>query len=202
MKNNNASGYALRRVVLITAAASIAIAFALLWSLANLPQPQLHLVCQKIDDAKTAPLSTNVVPDFRMSKFHPVLRANFHVTSTNQASILVMETGVQMQTDSGWESFSQEPRNEVWQLKPGITNEMFVARPQAGSEQIQRIYGRDMTQTWRAYILYRTELKGPLLWQMQVRDLWKNWSFANWNRTRFGGTNEFFSQEFTQIGQY
>lgn len=191
-----------RRVVVITAASVTTIAFAMLWWSANRPQPHLHLDCESIDDAEIAPLSTSVVPDFSKGKYHPKLRAKFHVTSTNQVAILVIETGIQIQTDSGWETFSQEPRSEVWQLQPRVAHEMFVKRPEAGTEQVQRTYGRDMTQTLRAYIRCRTEIKGPLLWKMQLSDLWKNWSVANWSQTRFDGTNEFFSKEVRQIGQY
>ena len=192
----------MKRVAVITVASAIAMAFALLWWLVNRPQPQLYLDCQSIDDAEIPPLSTGLVSDFSKEKYHPLLRAKFHVTSTNQVSILVIETGVQIQTDSGWETFSQEPRNEVWQLQPRVAHEMFVKRPEAGTEQDQRTYERDMTQTLRAYIRYRTEIKGPLLWKMQIVDVWKNWGLANWNQTRFGGTNEFFAQEVRQIGRY
>jgi len=114
------------------------------------------------------------------------------VTSSQPIAIFVFATGVQIRTASGWQPFSEEPRNEIWRLKPGIPREMFVERPQRETEEI-----------WRAYVRYGTEMQGLPLWQAQLREAWKIRSFANWTGKawgggRFNGGNEFLSEEFAE----
>jgi hypothetical protein len=138
----------------------------------------LRIDRQKIGGAGKgiADSSTNVVADFFRLKYHPEQRAEFHVTSSQPVAIFVRATGVQIRTDSGWQSFSEEPRNEIWRLNPGIARECFVERPQSQAEQI-----------WRAYIRYGTEMKGPPLWEAQLREAWLIRSFTNWTGQAWGG---------------
>ena len=175
------------------AVAGVAAAFALLWSSGNESQTLkgLRVDRQKIEGAGSgvAAPSTNVVPDFYDRKYSPAQRAKFHVTASQPIAIYVLATGVQVRTDSGWKPFSEEPRNEIWRLKPGLAREMFVERPQ-----------RETEQTWRAYVRYGTEMKGAPLWKVQLREAWKirgfsNWTGKPWGGGHFAGRNEFFTEE-------
>ena len=138
----------------------------------------LRIDRQKIGTAGSAVASptTSVVADFFKSKYSPELRAEFHVTSSQPIAVFVLATGVQVLTDVGWEAFSEEPRNEIWRLKPGIAREMFVERPQKETELI-----------WRAYIRYGSEMKGAPLLKAQLREAWKIRSFSNWTGKPWGG---------------
>src|SRR5262245_48812129 len=62
---------------------------------------------------------TNVIPDFFQLKYPPAQRAEFLVSSSMPVAIFVLATGVQLRTDSGWRLYSEEPRNDIWRLKPG-----------------------------------------------------------------------------------
>ena len=174
----------------------IAVAIALLWSSSEQSQTPKTLRIDRQKSVNTgsgvAALATNVVADFYRLKYSPAQSAEFHVTSSQPVAIFVLATGVQIRTDPGWKAFSEEPRNEIWRLKPGIAREMFVERPQKGPEQI-----------WRAYVRYGTEMQGPPLWKAQLREAWKIRSFANWTGKawgggRFTGANELFSEEFAE----
>jgi len=158
------------------------------------PEMTLRIDRQKIGNAGSgvATLAANVVADFFKLKYLPAQRAEFHVTSSQPIAIFVLATGVQIRTDSGWEAFSEEPRNEIWRLKPGIAREMCVERPQKETDQI-----------WRSYIRYGTEMQGPPLVKAQLREAWKTRSFSNWSGQawgggRFSGANELFSEEFSE----
>jgi len=174
----------------------IAVATAFLWSSGDGSRTAkaLRIDRQKIGNAASgvATPSSNVVSDFFRLKYSPAQRAAFHVTSSQPIAIFVLATGVQIRTATGWEAFSEEPRNEIWRMKPGIAREMVVERPQKGTEQI-----------WRAYVGYATEMQGPPLWKAQLREAWKIRSFANWTGKawgggRFSGRNEFLSEEFAE----
>jgi len=174
----------------------IVVATALLWSsVGQLQTPKtLRIDRQKVGGAGkgAAAPSTNVISDFFRLKYSPARRAEFHMTSSQPVAIFVLATGVQIRTDSGWQSFSEEPRNEIWRLKPGIAREFFVERPQSQAEQV-----------WRAYIRYGTEMKGPPLLKAQLREVWlirsfTNWTGKAWGGGRFRGENEFFSEEFSE----
>lgn len=135
---------------------------------------------------------TNIIPDFFQLKYPSTRRAGFHVSSSKPAAIFVLATGVQILTDSGWQPFSEEPRNEIWRLKPGTAQDMFVEIPEKQTEE-----------RWRAFIRYGTEMHGPPLLRAQVREAWKirsitNWTGKAWGGGRFSGGNEYFSQEFSK----
>jgi len=125
-------------------------------------------------------------------KYSPAQRAQFHVIASQPIAIFVLSTGVQIRTESGWEPFSDEPRNEIWRLKPGMAREVFFERPQIEARQI-----------WRVYVRYGTEMRGPELWKWQLREAWQirsftNWTGRAWGGGRFGGNHEFFSGEFSK----
>ena len=46
-----------------------------------------------------------------------------------------LATGVQVRRESGWETISEEPRNEIWRLKPGVVQQFFVERPHTGIQR-------------------------------------------------------------------
>jgi hypothetical protein len=176
------------------AAMGIAVATAWLWSSGAESRTAwaLRIDRQKIgsaDDAVSVP-SPNVIPDLLRPKYSPAHRAEFRVTSSQPVAIFVLATGVQIRTDSGWQPFSEEPRNEIWRLKPGIAREVSVERPLA-----------ETGQEWRAYVRYGTEMRGPPLLKVQLREAWAIRSFANWTGKawgggRFSGQNELFSEGF------
>ena len=158
------------------------------------PNP-LRIDRQKSGDAgsEAAAPATNVISDFYNRKYSMAQRAKFHVTTSQPIAIGVFATGVQIRTDSGWEPFSEEPRNETWRLKPGLAREMYVERPQ-----------RETGLPWRAYVRYGTEMRGPQLWKWQLREAWQIRSFSNWTGQAWGGGrfkndgNEFFTEEFSE----
>ncbi len=174
----------------------LAVVVALLWaSGARTPTLNpLHINRQKLgDDATAVAPATNVVPDWYEQKYSPVQRAKFHVTASQPMAIFVLATGVEVRTDSGWAPFSEERRNEIWRLKPGLAGEMFVERPQ-----------RATGLPWRAYVRYGTEMKGPRLWKWQLRAAWQDRSFTNWTGQAWGGGrfnnggNELLSEEYSE----
>lgn len=178
-------------------AVGLLVVTALLWaSLAQSPTPNpLRIDRQKLeaDGSGVAPPSTNVISDFYDRKYSPAQRAKFHVTASQPMAIGVFATGVQIRTDSGWEPFSEEPRNETWRLRSGLAREMFVERPQ-----------RATGLPWRAYVRYGTEMKGPQLWKWQLREAWQIRSFSNWTGQAWGGGRfknegkELFTEEFSE----
>ena len=135
---------------------------------------------------------TNVFRDFFESKYPPEKRAGFNVLSTEPFPIFVLKSGVQVRTEAGWQTYSEEPRNEIWRLGPGTAKNMYVEIPEESSAKV-----------WRAYICYSTEMKGPALFKAQAREAWQIRSFSNWNGNawgggRFSGEYEFFSEEFSR----
>jgi hypothetical protein len=141
------------------------------------------------DGSGVASPSNNAMPDFYRLKYGLEQRAEFHVSSSQPMAMFVEATGVQVRTDSGWKPFSEEPRNEIWRLKPGVARELFVERPP-----------RETRQTWRAYVRYGTEMNGPSLWRVQLREARKIRSFSNWTGKpwgggHFSGENELFTEE-------
>lgn len=137
-----------------------------------------------------AALATNVVADFYRLKYSP--SAEFRVTSSQPIAIFVLATGVQIRTDSGWQVFSEEPRNDIWRLNAGIAREMFVERPPKETQQV-----------WRAYVRYSSEMEGTPLLKAQLQEAWKirsftNWTGQAWGGGRFAGRNELFSEEFSE----
>lgn len=131
----------------------------------------------------------DVVPDNYPRSWFSLHTATFHMTYTQAAAIFVLSTGVQIHTDSGWKSFSEQPRNEIWRLKPGCPQEFFVDSPRR--------------ENWRAYVRFGREMRGPQLWYWQSRGAWQDRSFTNWTGKawgggRFTGANELFSEEFSE----
>src|SRR5262245_60580697 len=94
------------------------------------------------NNSAVAASPTNLVPDDIRQKCDPMRRVEFHVACSRNTSIFVLATGVQVRTSSGWRTFSEEYRGEIWRLKLGLAREVCVERPPGG--------------TWRAYIRYGT----------------------------------------------
>jgi hypothetical protein len=115
----------------------------------------------------------NVVPDDLRRKYDPLSRGEFHLASSQDTSIFVLATGVQIRTPSGWKMATEEYRGEIWRLKPGIPREVCIERPH--------------TETWRAYIRYGTEMKGSPLLKAKLREAWTIRSFSNWTGKAWGG---------------
>ena len=116
---------------------------------------------------------TNVIPDDVRQMYSPTRRVEFVVSSTNDTSIFVLATGVQMLTESGWQVVSEERRGEIWRLKTGVAREVCVERPEA--------------ETWRMYLRYGTEMKGAPWISAELREAWLNHSPSNWNGKAWGG---------------
>jgi hypothetical protein len=100
-----------------------------------------------------------------------------------------LATGVQFRTPSGWKSEAEEYRGEIWRLKAGIPREVCVERSRS--------------ETWRAYVRYGTEMKGPSLLRAQLREAWilrsfSNWTGKPWGGGRWSGSYEVFSEEVTE----
>jgi hypothetical protein len=133
---------------------------------------------------------SNIVYDDLRQKYHdPAYGVQFHVTCTQDTSIFVRETGVQVPTPSGWQTCIEDSRGEIWRLKPGVAREVCVERPQAAM--------------WRACIRFGTEMKGASLLKAQLREAWLTRSFSNWTGKawgggRFSGTYELFSDPITE----
>jgi len=131
------------------------------------------------------PTPSAVIPDDLRLKYPPDQRGDFHLVSAEKTAVAVWETGVQTLTPSGWKVASPDQRGEIWRLQSGLPREFCVERP--------------THTTWRAYIRYGREMKGPALWWAQVREVWKLHSFSNWTGKawgggRFAGNLELFSE--------
>lgn len=135
------------------------------------------------------PNRSSVVPDDLRQKYDPRSRVEFRVSSTQDVSIFVWATGVQVQTQSRWKTEAQEYRGEIWRLKAGTQKEVCVERPQS--------------ETWRTYVRYGTETKGLPLLKAQMREAWllrsfSNWTGKAWGGGRWSGSYELFSEEVTE----
>ncbi len=188
-----------RRTLIVAgsvAVIGIAVATSFIWSSdgGSLTAKALRIDRQELGgagDGVSVP-STKVVADFFRLKYSQAQRSEFHVTSSQSIAIFVRATGVQIRTASGWQPFSEEQRNEIWRLKPGIARELFVERPEKEAEE-----------TWRVYVHYGVEMHGPPLWKAQLREAWRirsitNWTGKAWGGGRFSGRNEFLSDEFAE----
>ena len=138
--------------------------------------------------AVTAERSKVVLDDLRR-KYDPRNRVEFRVSSTQDTSIFVLATGVQVRTPSGWKTEAEEYRGEIWRLKAGILREVCAERLPS--------------ETWRAYVRYGTEMKGPSLLRAQLREAWvlrsfSNWTGKPWGGGRWSGSYELFSEEVTE----
>ena len=132
---------------------------------------------------------SNIVYDDLRQKYDPTHRAQFHVSCTQDTSIFVLETGVQVHTASGWQTLFDDYRGEIWRLKAGMAREVCVERPPA--------------ELWRAYIRYGTQMRGTSLLKAQLREAWLTRSFSNWKGRAWGGgrwsgTYELFSDPITE----
>jgi len=87
--------------------------------------------------AVTADSSEVVLDDLRR-KYDPRTRVEFRASCTQDTSIFVLATGVQVRTPSGWKTEAEEYRGETWRLNAGIPREVCVER--------------SPSVTWRAYV--------------------------------------------------
>jgi len=116
-----------RRTLIVAgsvAVIGIAVATSFIWSSdgGSLTAKALRIDRQELEgagDGVSVPF-TNVVADFFRLKYSDAQRAELNVTSSQAIAIFVRATGVQIRTASGWQPFSEEQRNEIWRLKPGI----------------------------------------------------------------------------------
>lgn len=136
--------------------------------------------------------ATVILPDFYQLKYSPDQRAGFHVSSSRSVAVFVFSTGVQVRTESGWQVYSEEPRNEIWRLTPGTAQDLFVEIPEKQAGEV-----------WRAYVRYGTEMHGLRLFGAQVREAWRirsfrNWTGKAWGGGRFSGQDELFSETFSK----
>jgi len=141
-----------------------------------------------IRQAVTAESSKVVLDDLRR-KYDPPKRVEFRVCTTQDTSIFVLATGIQFRTASGWKCEAEEYRGEIWRLKAGIPREVCVQR--------------SPSETWRAYVKYGIEMKGPPLLRAQLREAWilrsfSNWTGKPWGGGRWSGSYELFSEEVTE----
>lgn len=92
---------------------------------------------------------------------------------------------MQLLTPSGWQTESEDQRNEIWRLEAGRPVEACVERTAAG--------------TWPSFVRYGVELRGAPLLKAQVREAWilrslSNWTGQAWGGGRFHGSVELFSE--------
>ena len=126
------------------------------------------------------------VPDDLRGKYASVQRGEFHLVSSEDTAILVLATGVQVLTSSGWKTQTEDYRGEIWRLKAGQPKEVCVERPG--------------NTTWRAFLRYGFEMHGVPVLKAQVREAWvlksfSNWTGQAWGGGRFHGNEELFSEE-------
>src|SRR5215472_3484698 len=143
---------------------------ALIWLASNHPQrPQvLRMERSRTNDDRpgAAAPRTRIIPDDLRQKYASTRRAEFDIASSQDTSIFVLATGVQVHTPSGWQMLSEDYRGEIWRLKSGVAREVCVEQPEG--------------QTWRAYIRFGTEMKGTSLLKAQIKEAWNIRSFSNW----------------------
>ena len=186
-----------RKWITRTSVAVVGLGFGagLFWLFSSYSQTQVPLHISRAGDVNgyeslpvIAAEPNRVVPDDLRQKYAPPGRAEFHVTCSQDTSIFVLATGVQIEGTSGWKIWAEDYRGEIWRLKTGIPREVCVERP--------------ASETWRAYIRYGTEMKGPSLLRAQLREAWSLRSFSNWTGKAWGGGRwsgvyELFSEEAT-----
>lgn len=186
-----------RRLIRNTAVGifTLAAGFWLVWFLNGEPPQAPRLVLSRegqmahTSERQVAPNRSSVVPDDLRQKYDPRSRVEFRVSSTQDVSIFVLATGVQVQTQSGWKTEAEEYRGEIWRLKAGTQKEVCVERPETG--------------IWRTYVRYGTEMKGMPLLKAQMREAWilrsfSNWTGKPWGGGRWSGSYEIFSEGVTE----
>jgi hypothetical protein len=129
---------------------------------------------------------SGVVLDDLRRKYDPRMRAEFRLSTTEDVSIFVEATGVQVLTQSGWKTVAEDHRGEIWRLKGGTPQEVCVERPES--------------PIWRAYVRYGTEMKGWPLFKSRMREAWilrsfSNWTGKAWGGGRWSGSHEIFGEE-------
>lgn len=127
-----------------------------------------------------------VVPDALRRKFDPSRLVEFGVSSSEEVSVFVEASGVQVWTPTGWKVEVEELRGNIWRLKAGTRMEVCVERPPS--------------PVWRAYVRYGREIQGWPLLKVRLREAWllrsfSNWSGKAWGGGRFGGHHEVYSDE-------
>ena len=139
--------------------------------------------------SQASPNVGNVVPDAMKRKFDSRRRVDFGVSSTQDVSVFIEATGIQVWTPSGWKIENEEQRGTIWRMKAGTSMEVCVERPESGS--------------WRAFVRCASEMKGWPRLKAQLREAWilrsfSNWSGKAWGGGRFGGSFEIRSEEFEE----
>lgn len=187
------SGPDIRSVVVSMGMTIVVTGLGLMWLLGGEPAAKPTLVLDR--DGPTAAHAAwragsdervQSVPDELRRKYDPRRRVEFRLSCTQDTSIFVLATGVQVATASGWKTELEEYRAEIWRLQAGDAREVCVER--APSE------------TWRAYVRYGTEMTGLPLLRAKLREAWILRSFSNWNGKpwgggRWSGSYELFSEE-------
>jgi hypothetical protein len=131
--------------------------------------------------------TAKIIPDDLLLKYSgSPSRVDFHVVSTQEVAIFVQSTAVQVPTAKGWKIISDETRNEIWRLKPGVVQQVCVERP--------------MAEGWRLYIHYAAEIHGHELLSANLREAWiihsvSNWNGKAWGGGKFGGSFELVSEQ-------
>ena len=156
----------------------LAIGVLLLWLSAGASKAPPVLQCALVERFDRGPgvgaARGNIVYDDLRQKYQdPVRGGQLHVTCSEDTSIWVLESGVQVHTPSGWQTRIEDYRGEIWRLKAGMAREVCVERPYAAM--------------WRAYIRYGTEMRGTALLKAQLREAWLTRSFSNWTGKAWGG---------------
>jgi hypothetical protein len=117
--------------------------------------------------------TSKVIPDDLLLKYNTANRLDSYVSATEPVAIFVHSTGVQVPIRNGWKLISEEQRNEIWRLKPGVIHQLCVERPQA--------------EGWRVVVKYGKEMHGLKLFRANLHQAWITRSFANWNGKTWGG---------------
>jgi hypothetical protein len=167
---------------IVTAAIALLIGFNLSLTLPKDAPPTTSLFIVPARTNTTA----KIIADDLLLKYSGSDRVDFHVVSTQEIAIFVQSTAIQVPTTGGWKIISDEQRNEVWRLKPGVVHQVCVERPRA--------------EGWRLYIKYASEMHGSARLHANVHQAWITRSLTNWNGKAwgggyFGGSNELVSEQ-------
>ncbi len=97
----------------------------------------------------------------------------FQLSSPEPCSIFLVSATVEAPEADGWKAAATFARNEIVRLKPNVPQEICV-EPSA-------------SDPWRLSISYGTEMHGPRLFRLQLREAWILKSFSNWTGRAWGG---------------
>jgi hypothetical protein len=130
-------------------------------------------------------VQTVVHPDYLRRKFRPDLTATYWLQAPTNKAIALWVTGVEVHTDKGWVSYSEEDRHETVRLSAGVAQEICVEFPDYGE--------------WRAYIRYAPELPWWPSFKAKLHEAYLTRSFANWSGRAWGGGR--FGGSITQFSE-